>query len=143
MSRGKTQSDLRFKRSLWLVDSKQREAGIREGGGEGAISIIQPRSKHGLDQVGAEVVLRSKAPPARISPTRYIVGQKQHEGKGGTEHNPTCSLGNRNYGVPFHRAADRPEQSKPGEAIRDSFGRITIKSRMCYVHCLLDTQRRH
>ena len=59
------------------MDSKQREAGIREGGGKGAISMIQPRSKHGLDQVGAEEVLRSKAPPARNSPTRYIVGQKR------------------------------------------------------------------
>ena len=46
------------------MDLKQREAGIGEGGGEGAISIIQLRSKRGLDQVGAEEVLRSKAPPA-------------------------------------------------------------------------------
>lgn len=71
-----TRSDLCFKRSLWLVDLKQREAGIGEGGGEGAISIIQPRSKRGLDQVGAEEVLRSKAPPACISSTRYAGGSE-------------------------------------------------------------------
>lgn len=71
-----TRSDLCFKRSLWLVDLKQREAGIGEGGGEGAISIIQPRSKRGLDQVGAEEVLRSKASPACISSTRYAGGSE-------------------------------------------------------------------